>query len=97
MIRVFFFFFSLILSLSTPESQCGHIPLSVKPDLTRPTIAYTLHVASEVHDNSVWRMRKESESSQTVECSSLALKKKKSPDEVRAKDPLSQPPTKTPT
>ncbi|XP_061522302.1 deleted in lung and esophageal cancer protein 1 isoform X1 [Phycodurus eques] len=58
-------------------------PAVVKPDLTRPTMAYTMHTATEAHDNALWRMRNESESSQTMECSSLALKNKKTPDEMQ--------------
>ncbi|XP_019745531.1 deleted in lung and esophageal cancer protein 1 isoform X2 [Hippocampus comes] len=78
-----------------PQKIQMKAPAVVKPDLTRPTIAYTLHVASEAHDNSAWRMRKESESSQTLECSSLALNKKKSPDESRPRPKWKDEPSAT--
>ncbi|XP_061661850.1 deleted in lung and esophageal cancer protein 1 isoform X2 [Syngnathoides biaculeatus] len=66
-----------------PQKIQMKAPAVVKPDLTRPTIAYTMHTATEAHDNARWRTRNESESSQTLECSSLALKNKKTPDEMQ--------------
>ncbi|XP_057680093.1 deleted in lung and esophageal cancer protein 1 [Corythoichthys intestinalis] len=65
--------------LKPPKIQMK-APAVVKPDYTRPTIAYTMHVATEAHEKTQWRM--ESENSQTMECSSMALKHKKSPNEI---------------
>ncbi|XP_061121210.1 deleted in lung and esophageal cancer protein 1 isoform X2 [Syngnathus typhle] len=71
-----------------PQKIQMKAPAIVKPDLTRPTIAYTMHVAKEVNDDTLWRMRNESESSRTLECSSLVLKSKKSPNEKIQTRPL---------
>ncbi|XP_077480061.1 deleted in lung and esophageal cancer protein 1 [Stigmatopora argus] len=66
--------------LKPPKIQMKAPPV-VKPDYTRPTIAYTMHIATEAQEKALWRM--ESENSQTLESSSMALKHKKSPLETQ--------------
>ncbi|XP_077365596.1 deleted in lung and esophageal cancer protein 1 [Festucalex cinctus] len=73
-----------------PQKIQMKAPAVVKPDLTRPTISYTLRVANELPDGTMWRKRNESESTQTLECSSLVLKNKKSPNEKIQNQPKPQ-------
>ncbi|XP_054621625.1 deleted in lung and esophageal cancer protein 1 isoform X2 [Dunckerocampus dactyliophorus] len=75
------------LDYLTPQKIQMKAPAVAKPDLTRPTIAYTMHTQPDDMQDG-WgalrkKERKESEPTQTLDCSSVATKCKMTSNESK--------------